>query len=128
MTWSTEIIAALIGLVSAILGGIVPVILHHYLSKKRANEFPAITTPPPIKDSLAANISFMSALFGLVSFGLTSIPAIIAGQMALKNIQLSEGYLRGKKRAWIGLILGYIELFFIIVAYNLYKLISWIFN
>jgi len=124
MTWNTEIIAALIGLVSAILGGIVPVVLHHYLSKKRANE----STPPPIKDSLAANISLMSALFGLVSLGLTSIPAIIAGHMALKNIQLSEGYLRGKKRAWIGLILGYIELFILMVAYNLYKLISWIFN
>jgi hypothetical protein len=126
MTWNTEIIVALIGLASAILGGIVPVVLHHYLSKKRANEF--IATPPPIKDSLAANISFMSALFGLVSFGLTSIPAIIAGHMALKNIQLSEGYLRGKKRAWIGLILGYIELFMLMLAYNLYKLISWIFN
>ncbi len=124
MTWNTEIIAALIGLASAILGGIVPVVLHHYLSKKRGTE----STPPPIKDSLAANISLMSALFGLVSLGLTSIPAIIAGHMALKNIQLSEGYLRGKKRAWVGLILGYIELFILMLAYNLYKLISWIFN
>jgi len=122
LTWNTEIVAALIGLVSAILGGIVPVVLHHYLSKKRERE----STIPQKTDSFAANISFISALFGLVSLGLTSIPAIIAGHMALKNIQLSGGYLRGKARAWIGLILGYIELFILMLVYSFYKLISWI--
>jgi hypothetical protein len=58
--------------------------------------------------STAANVSLICGLLSICFCFLTSIPAILAGHIALSAIKSSGGQLSGKDRAIAGLILGYI--------------------
>jgi hypothetical protein len=75
-------------------------------------------TPPPlyIKDSSLAVASLVTGMLGWTLVPLLgSIVAIITGHLAKKEIDESNGLLSGKSMASAGLIMGYIQLGFVVL-------------
>ena len=76
----------------------------------------------------------LSMLLGIVSvFGgmiITSIPAIVFGHVALRQIKASKGKQHGKGMASAGLILGYIITiaFLILIGWFVYEVWWWTFR
>jgi hypothetical protein len=69
----------------------------------------------------AIAIPFAASGFGLIALGLLGI---IYGTRALKKIRKSEGTLRGKARAWVGIVIGVLLLaaVFVVLATSLRSL------
>lgn len=69
----------------------------------------SLEQPPAPRAPLSplAIASFVSGLLGLPTCSLGSIPAVILGHMALRQIALSRGALGGRGLALAGLITGY---------------------
>lgn len=65
----------------------------------------------------ASKLAIASLVCGIVGLctGFASIAAVICGHMALSQIKKSGGILQGRGMAIAGLVLGYIEIAFIIV-------------
>lgn len=71
---------------------------------------PSARAPTDNPQSSLAVASLVLSLLGVLCFwGITAIPAIICGHMALGRIRRSGGTLEGYPMALTGLILGYIE-------------------
>jgi len=72
-------------------------------------------TPP--QTSGAAIASLVLGCVGLMTFGLTAIPAVICGHIALSRIGKSAGRLAGSGMAIAGLVTGYVmSLIFLVAA------------
>jgi hypothetical protein len=71
--------------------------------------------PMPPKSSGLAIASLICGIVGLC-VGPTGVAAVITGHLALSNIKQSGGAVTGRGMAIAGLILGYIEIAFIILA------------
>jgi hypothetical protein len=69
---------------------------------------------PTSKFSVAALILGILAIWPLGILG--AIPAIIFGHLGLREIKASEGKMSGSGYARFGLIVGYLEIAFLIVA------------
>ena len=63
--------------------------------------------PLHVYSSSCAIWSFWLGLIGWFTMGVTTIPAIICGHVALSNIKKSNGELRGENMAKWGLFFGY---------------------
>ena len=87
---------------------------------------PALNTPeeqkaiPPYsnpKDSSLAVASLVTGILGWTIVPLLgSIAAIITGHLAKKEINESQGTLSGDSMATAGLIMGYVQLGFVVIA------------
>lgn len=75
---------------------------------------PVGVAPMQVNSALA----MASLILGILVFctGLTGIPAVICGHLALTRINASEGHLKGRGLAIAGLIMGYIGVVLLIVA------------
>ncbi len=72
--------------------------------------------PPEIsKTSKLAVWSFVLSLFGLFTFMVTALPAIICGIVGLVKISKSNGRLRGKGFAITGIVVPFFYLIFICI-------------
>ena len=69
---------------------------------------PLGATPPSVPKTGLALTSLICALVGLGSFGLTSLPAVVLGHMALG--QIKRGVADGAGMATTGVVLGYVML------------------
>ncbi|MDP4624890.1 MAG: DUF4190 domain-containing protein, partial [Akkermansiaceae bacterium] len=81
---------------------------------------PALTTPP-LTTGIPQNsgLAITSMVLGILTFvacGLTAIPAVICGHMALGKIKRSQGTLAGRGFAITGLITGYLGFIVMIAA------------
>lgn len=90
----------------------------------------SISTPPNIPQDLRSSLSEMqpkesslaiaSLITGILSWFLVPIfgalAAVITGHLAFNEIRESQGMLTGKGMATAGLILGYIQLGFIVLV------------
>lgn len=78
--------------------------------------------PPEAEETSPTAIwSLVLAILGFVCCGcLASIPAIICGHIALKQIEESEGKLTGRGLALAGLIMGYIAIVLGVVGSIIY--------
>jgi len=89
---------------------------------------------PSVPVSVTNQSARLSMLLGIVSiFGgvfITSIPAIVFGHVALRQIRTSKGRQHGKGMASAGLILGYIITMtsLILIAWIGYDLWWWTFR
>ena len=85
-------------------------------------------TPPPLylKDSSLAVASLVTGILGWTLVPLLgSIAAIITGHLAKKEIKESNGIFSGNSMATAGLIMGYIQLgFVVIIAITIITLIA----
>jgi len=70
----------------------------------------------PAKTSKAAIASLVLGVLGFVSAGLTGIPGVICGHVALGKIKKSGGALGGKGLAIAGLITSYLATMIILLA------------
>ncbi len=68
---------------------------------------------PTERKSTRAVLSLIFGLAGVPLFWFPLVPlvAVLLGQSALRAIARSEGMLNGRLRAWIGLVLGFLEFF-----------------
>ncbi len=72
--------------------------------------------PPPTQSSSLATISLIAGILGWVLLPiLGAIIAIFTGHRAKKEIRESAGGLTGDGLATAGLVLGYVQLFFIVI-------------
>ena len=89
---------------------------------------------PSVPVSVTNQSARLSMLLGIVSiFGgvfITSIPAIVFGHVALRQIRASKGNQHGKGIARVVLILGYIITiaFLILIGWFVYDLWWWTFR
>jgi hypothetical protein len=67
----------------------------------------AVAAAPPAVLT-TANVCIVCAALGLLTSGVTSIPAVVAGHLALRDIGASKGRLLGTGRTYLGLVLGYL--------------------
>jgi hypothetical protein len=76
--------------------------------------------PPPLGSAPTSGAAIASLILGIAGIsvvGLTSIPAVICGHLALGRISKSEGRIGGEGLAIAGLITGYIGVvYFVIMA------------
>jgi hypothetical protein len=80
------------------------------------NEFRSTLTTNQSKDSQLAIASLITGILGWTILPvLGSVAAIITGHLANKEIKESNGALSGKGMATAGLILGYIQLAFVVL-------------
>ena len=77
--------------------------------------------PTPANNTLAV-VSLVCGILCLCT-GLTAIPAVICGHMALGQIKRSGGVMRGHGMAVAGLVLGYLEIA-LIAIYIIFAIIS----
>jgi hypothetical protein len=71
----------------------------------------------PLKDSNLAIASLITGILGWILIPVYgSLAAIVTGHLAHKEIEESGGKLAGKGMATAGLILGYIQMGFIVLA------------
>ena len=73
-------------------------------------------TPPPSQTSTWAIVSLVAAIAGGLLWGIGPIVAVIAGHVAKGEIRNSMGRLTGDGLATAGLILGYLQIAFWLVA------------
>ena len=77
---------------------------------------PEQQTPPPIKSSSLAQISLVAGLLGWFIIPiLGAFIAIFTGHRAKKEIREAVGHLTGDGMATAGLLLGYLQLFIIVI-------------
>ncbi len=70
-----------------------------------------------VRDSTLAIVSMVTGIVGWLLLPLIgAITAIVTGHLANKEIKESNGMLTGKGMATTGLILGYIQIAFIVLA------------
>lgn len=78
---------------------------------------PPVQLPPPMPPARPVNgMATASLVFGIISFftyGLTSVPAIIAGHVGRSKIRTTQE--SGEVRAKVGLVLGYLGLALLLV-------------
>lgn len=77
--------------------------------------------PTPANNTLAV-VSLVCGILALCT-GLTAIPAVICGHMALGQIKRSGGVMRGHGMAVAGLVLGYLEIS-LIAIYIIFAIVS----
>jgi hypothetical protein len=80
------------------------------------NSTPVIPTPAYRQDSPLAVASLICGLVGWIVPFFGSLAAVITGHMAKKDIRESNGQLGGDGMALAGLIMGYIQLSFILLC------------
>ena len=76
--------------------------------------YPPVGIAPATGNSKLAVASLVCGILGLCT-GFASIAAVICGHMALSQIKKSGNILQGRGMAIAGLVLGYIEIAFIVV-------------
>lgn len=77
------------------------------------DQLPEPAEPEPEPENAMAAASLLFGCTQFLSLGLTSIPAIICGHVALR--QIGETAERGRGQAAIGLMLGYLGLFWLVI-------------
>ena len=80
------------------------------------NSQPVIPPPAYRQDSSLAVTSLICGLVGWIIPFFGSLAAVITGHLAKKEIRESNGQLTGDGMALAGLIMGYIQLAFILLA------------
>ncbi len=73
-------------------------------------------TPPTVENSGMALASMILGISGFIC-GVTAIPAVICGHIALSRIKQSQGRIEGRGFAIAGLLTGYIGCFILLIAF-----------
>ena len=69
---------------------------------------PRIVSRPEEELSALPIWAFTLGIFALLTFGLTAVPSIICGHLALAKTRPNEGGSLGKSVALAGLVIGYV--------------------